>query len=104
MILCGELPVKSKQCRSEKDDVGFGAYRGPTADRTVVPALEASYVRSMGDTDAKDLRILPENTFTGALSLKARKGARSDELSIRGAAGSDDYKDRSVSAKIGLTF
>ena len=75
-----------------------------TAGWTVVPAFEASYVRSMGDTDAKDVRFLPENAFTGALSLKAEKGAWSGELSFRGAAGSNDYEDRAFMAKIGMKF
>ena len=75
-----------------------------TAGWTVTPALEASYVRSMGDTDAKDVRFLPENAFTGALSLKAEKGAWSGELSFRGSAGSNDYEDRAFTAKIGMKF
>ena len=75
-----------------------------TAGWTVTPALEASYVRSMGDTDAKDVRFLPENAFTGTLSLKAEKGAWSGELSFRGAAGSNDYEDRVFTAKIGMKF
>ena len=75
-----------------------------TAGWTVTPALEASYVRSMGDTDAKDVRFLPENAFTGTLSLKAEKGAWSGELSLRGAAGSNDYEDRAFMAKIGMKF
>ena len=75
-----------------------------TAGWTVVPAFEASYVRSMGDTDAKDVRFLPENAFTGSLSLKAEKGAWSGELSLRGAAGSNDYEDRAFMAKIGMKF
>lgn len=75
-----------------------------TAGWTVVPALEASYVRSFGDTKAEDIRVLPENAFTGALSLKAEKGAWSGELSVRGAAGCNDYEDRAITAKVGLKF
>lgn len=75
-----------------------------TAGWTVTPALEASYVRSMGDTEAKDVRFLPENAFAGALSLKAEKGAWTGELSFRGAAGSDDYEDRAFMAKVGVKF
>ena len=75
-----------------------------TAGWTVTPALEASYVRSMGDTDAEDVRFLPKNAFTGALSLKAERGAWTGALSFRGAAGSNDYEDRSFMAKVGYTF
>lgn len=75
-----------------------------TAGWTVVPALEASYVRSFGDTKAEDIRVLPENAFTGALSLKVEKGAWSGELSVRGAAGCNDYEDRAITAKVGLKF
>ena len=75
-----------------------------TAGWTVTPALEASYVRSMGDTEAEDVRFLPKNAFTGALSVKAERGAWTGELSFRGAAGSNDYEDRSFTAKIGMTF
>lgn len=75
-----------------------------TAGWTVVPMLEASYVRSVGDTLADDVRVLPENAFTGALSLKAEKDAWTGELSFRGAVGSRDYADRSFTAKIGLAF
>ena len=75
-----------------------------TAGWTVTPALEASYIRSMGDTEAKDVRFLPENAFAGALSLKAEKGAWTGELSLRGAAGSNDYEDRVFMGKIGLKF
>ena len=75
-----------------------------TSGWTVVPALEASYVRSMGDTETEDIRFLPENTFTGALSLKAAKDAWTGELSFRGATGSSDYEDRSLTAKVGIKF
>lgn len=75
-----------------------------TAGWTVVPALEASYVRSLGDTEAEEVRFLPENAFTGALSLKAEKGVWTGELSVRGAAGSNDYEDRSFMVKAGLKF
>ena len=75
-----------------------------TAGWTVVPALEASYVRSMGDTETDDLRVLPKNALEGILSLKVTTGAWSGELSYRGAAGSNDYEDRSFSAKVGMTF
>ena len=75
-----------------------------TAGLTVTPALEASYVRSMGDTEAEDVRFLPKNAFTGALLLKAEKGAWTGELSLRGAAGSNDYEDRGLMAKVGYTF
>lgn len=75
-----------------------------SAGWTVTPALEAAYVRSMGDTEADDVRFLPKNAFTGALSLKAEKGAWSGELSFRGAAGSNDYEDRAFMAKVGVKF
>ena len=58
----------------------------------------------MGDTKAYDVRILPENAFTGALSLKEEKGAWTGELFFRGAVGSDDYEDRSFTAKGGFAF
>ena len=70
----------------------------------ITPALEASYVRSMGDTEAQDIRFLPENAFAGALSLKGEKGAWTGELTFRGAAGSNDYEDRSFMVKVGMTF
>lgn len=70
----------------------------------ITPSLEASYVRSMGDTKAEDIRFLSEDAFTGALSLRAEKGAWTGELTFRGAAGSNDYEDRSFTAKVGMTF
>ena len=75
-----------------------------TAGWAVRPALEASYVRSMGDTDAEDVRFLPENAFEGSLSVKAEKGAWSGELSYRGAVGSNDYEDRAFEVRIGMKF
>ena len=75
-----------------------------TSGWTVVPAFEASYVRSAGDTKADDVRILPENAFMGALSLKAGKGAWTGELSFRGAAGNNDYEDRSFMVNIDFNF
>ena len=75
-----------------------------TAGWTVVPALEASYVRSMGDTETDDLRVLPKNALEGILSLKVTTGAWSGELSYRGAAGSNDYEDRAFTAKVSMTF
>ena len=75
-----------------------------TGGWTIVPSLEVSYVRSMGDTESEDVRFLPKDAFTGALSLKAEKGAWSGELSMRGAAGSNDYEDRGLMAKVGYTF
>ena len=75
-----------------------------TAGWTVTPALEASYVRSMGDTESEDVRFLPKNAFTGSLSLKAKKGVWTGELSFRGAAGNNDYEDRAFTAKIGMMF
>ena len=70
----------------------------------ITPSLEASYVRSMGDTKAEDIRFLSEDAFTGALSLRAEKGAWTGELTFRGAAGSNDYEDRSFMVKVGMTF
>ena len=75
-----------------------------TAGWTIAPSLEAAYVRSMGDTDAEDVRFLPENAFEGSLSLKAEKGAWTGELSYRGAVGSNDYEDRAFEVRIGVKF
>ena len=50
------------------------------------------------------MRILPENAFMGARSLKAGKGAWTGELSFRGAAGNNDYEDRSFMVNIDFNF
>ena len=75
-----------------------------TAGWSITPALEASYVRSMGDTDAEDVRFLPKNAFEGSLSVKAEKGAWTGEFSYRGAVGNDDYEDRAFEVRIGMKF
>ena len=75
-----------------------------TGGWTIAPALEAAYVRSMGDTDAEDVRFLPVNAFEGSLSVKAEKGAWTGELSYRGAVGSNDYEDRAFEVRIGMKF
>ena len=75
-----------------------------TGGWTIAPALEAAYVRSMGDTDSEDVRFLPENAFEGSLSVKAEKGAWTGELSYRGAVGSNDYEDRAFEVRIGMKF
>ena len=75
-----------------------------TGGWTIVPSLEAAYVRSMGDTEAEDVRILAKDSLEGSLSLKATKGAWTGELSYRGATGGRDYEDRAFMAKIGMTF
>ena len=71
---------------------------------TLRPALEASYARSTGDTEAEDVRFLPENAFEGSLSVKAEKGAWTGELSYRGAVGSNDYENRAFEVRIGMKF
>ena len=75
-----------------------------TAGWEVRPALEASYVRSMGDTDAEDVRFLPENAFEGSLSVRLEKDAWKGEISYRGAVGNDDYEDRAFEVKVGIAF
>lgn len=75
-----------------------------TGGWTIVPSFEAAYVRSMGDTEAEDLRILPKDALEGVLSLKATKGAWTGELSYRGATGGRDYEGRAFMAKVGCTF
>ena len=75
-----------------------------TGGWTIVPSFEAAYVRSMGDTEAEDVRILAKDTLEGTLSLKATKGAWTGELSYRRATGGRDYEDRAFMAKIGMTF
>ena len=75
-----------------------------TGGWTIVPSFEAAYVRSMGDTEAEDVRILAKDSLEGSLSLKATKGAWTGELSYRGATGGRDYEDRAFMAKIGMTF
>ena len=75
-----------------------------TSGWTVVPALEASYVRSLGDTESEDVRILPENAFTSALLLRVEKSAWSGELSVHGAVGGNVYENHSFMAKVGMKF
>lgn len=75
-----------------------------TGGWTIVPSLEAAYVRSMGDTEAEDVRILPKDSLEGTLSLKATKGAWTGELSYRGTTGGRDYDGRAFMAKVGCTF
>ena len=75
-----------------------------TAGWTFQPAMEASYARSLGDTEAKDVRFLPKDAFTGALSVRFEKDSWSGELAVRGASGSNDYEDRAFTAKVGLKF
>lgn len=75
-----------------------------TGGWTIVPSFEAAYVRSMGDTEAEDVRILAKDSLEGTLSLKATKGEWTGELSYRGATGGRDYDGRAFMAKIGMTF
>ena len=75
-----------------------------TAGWTIVPSLEAAYVRSMGDTETDDVRFLPKDAVEGTLSVKATKGAWTGELSYRGATGGRDYEGRAFMAKIGVAF
>ena len=74
----------------------------------LTPAIEAAYVRSMGDTDAEttdtDLRFLPKDALRGSIGLKAEKGMWSGELSYVGATGSNDYRSNSLNVKLGLRF
>lgn len=75
-----------------------------TGGWTIVPSIEAAYVRSMGDTESEDVRFLSKDAVEGALSVKATKGAWSGELSYRGAAGGRDYDARAFMAKLGFQF
>ena len=74
----------------------------------LTPAIEAAYVRSMGDTDAEttdaDLRFLPKDALRGSIGLKAEKGMWSGELSYVGATGSNNYRSNSLNVKVGLQF
>lgn len=71
---------------------------------TLTPALEAAYVRSMGDTEAEDVRFLPKDTLRGSIGLKAGKGMWTGELSYVGATGSNGYRSNSFNVKLGLLF
>lgn len=85
--------------------VGAGLSGGFTAGGwTVVPSLEAAYVRHMGDTEAGDLRILPKDSLEGTLSLKASKGTWTGEISCRGATGNRSYDNRAFEVTLGMTF
>ena len=79
-----------------------------TAGWTLKPAIEAAYVRSMGDTDAEasdaDLRFLPKDALRGSIGLKAEKGMWSSELSYVGATGLNDYRSNSFNVKVELRF
>ena len=75
-----------------------------TARWTVVPAPEASYVRSTGDTEGQEIRFLPKDAFTGMLSLTAAKGVWSGEVVFSGTTGSNKFEARSVMTRIGLKF
>ena len=74
----------------------------------IMPAIEAAYVRSMGDTSDEtadaDLRFLPKDALRGSIGLKAEKDMWSAELSYVGATGSNDYRSNSLNVKIGLNF
>ena len=71
---------------------------------TLTPALEAAYVRSMGDTEAEDVRFLPKDTLRGSIGLKAGKGLWTGELSYVGATGSNGYRSNTLNVKLGLMF
>lgn len=71
---------------------------------TLTPVLEAAYVRSIGDTEAEDIRFLPKDAVRGSVGLKAEKGMWSGELAYAGATGSNDYRSNSLHVKIGLRF
>lgn len=71
---------------------------------TIVPAIEAAYVRSMGDTDAEDLRFLPRDSLHGSIGVKAEKGMWTGELAYVGATGANDYRSNSLNVKLGLRF
>ena len=71
---------------------------------TLTPALEAAYVRSIGDTEAEDIRFLPKDAVRGSVGLKAEKGMWTGELAYAGATGSNDYRSNSLHVKIGLRF
>ena len=66
--------------------------------------LEAAYVRSIGDTEAEDIRFLPKDAVRGSVGLKAEKGMWTGELAYAGATGSNDYRSNSLHVKIGLRF
>ena len=71
---------------------------------TRTPMLEAAYVRSIGDTEAEDIRFLPKDAVRGSVGLKAEKGMWTGELAYAGATGSNDYRSNSLHVKIGLRF
>lgn len=71
---------------------------------TLTPMLEAAYVRSIGDTEAEDIRFLPKDAVRGSVGLKAEKGMWTGELAYAGATGSNDYRSNSLHVKIGLRF
>lgn len=71
---------------------------------TLTPALEAAYVRSIGDTETEDIRFLPKDAVRGSVGLKAEKGMWTGELAYAGATGSNDYRSNSLHVKIGLRF